>query len=118
MPKCDHPTSNDLKGSIFDILAQIFLIHQNGYVHCDINETNFIKDEMGKVLLCDFETIMHVGETRTMPSGKIGFSLILPETAAHFRDDLIAFKNVFLYAFTIKGPEHEINEVIDLLSLQ
>jgi hypothetical protein len=42
-----------------------------------------------------------VGNSRASSFGKIGFNVVLPGTAVNFRDDLMGFKNAFLYHFPI-----------------
>lgn len=69
-------------------------------------------------MLIDFETLSPVGSVKPWNTGKLGFSLIPAGSAVNYWDDLIAFKNVFLYYFPIKTKdrkEYEINLVIDML---
>jgi len=101
--------SIDLKREVINYLLQIIsnirIIHEHGYIHRDITGTNFLKTKKGTLKLIDLELIYSARENQPNPPFGLGtYGFMSPEQEARetptVQDDIYGIGALLLLIFT------------------
>jgi serine/threonine protein kinase len=94
---------------LIQILSTIKRMHQHGYVHRDIQPSNFLIDSRGKIFLIDIELAWSVIEEIPDPPFELGTpGFMSPEQCAvekpTFKEDVYGFGGLMISIFTGLSP--------------
>jgi serine/threonine protein kinase len=94
---------------LLQILSHIDLFHQYGFVHRDIQPSNFLIDDEGKIFLIDVELAWSIKDEVPNPPFELGTAgFMSPEQFAvatpTFKEDIYGFSGLMISVFTGLSP--------------